>query len=233
MPRLSAGPAFTVLPAIANLSEPSAGLSLSSLLFPLSSLIWAVGPIRPSLVRGLRPRNAPSPTTCLVDRVLIFVTGAHSSEFLRPRSLQSHQIPVGAGLVPAHAHPKFGAHPRIFQRQQCIQSERGPVEFKRVIGKDLTGFTKCRAGQLHLNWVAKQGNCIKISDIISLCQEVNRHYRERTVIKPRLSLAGNLKARENPSRTGNCPVPNKVSEETCAKSSAKVRKRNTVRSDPT
>ena len=28
---------------------------------PLSPRIWAVGPIRPSLVRGLRPRNAPSP----------------------------------------------------------------------------------------------------------------------------------------------------------------------------
>ena len=30
---------------------------------PLSPRFWAVGPIRPSLVRGLRPRNAPSPTT--------------------------------------------------------------------------------------------------------------------------------------------------------------------------
>ena len=29
----------------------------------LSPRLWAVGPIRPSLVRGLRPRNAPSPTT--------------------------------------------------------------------------------------------------------------------------------------------------------------------------
>ena len=29
----------------------------------LSPRFWAVGPIRPSLVRGLRPRNAPSPTT--------------------------------------------------------------------------------------------------------------------------------------------------------------------------
>ena len=28
---------------------------------PLSPRLWAVGPIRPSLVRGLRPRNAPSP----------------------------------------------------------------------------------------------------------------------------------------------------------------------------
>ena len=36
-----------------------------SLLTPLYSLLafGAVGPIRPSLVRGLRPRNAPSPTT--------------------------------------------------------------------------------------------------------------------------------------------------------------------------
>ena len=38
--------------------EASAGFSHSS---PLSPRIWAVGPIRPSLVRGLRPRNAPSP----------------------------------------------------------------------------------------------------------------------------------------------------------------------------
>ena len=36
--------------------EASAGFSYSS---PLSPRFWAVGPIRPSLVRGLRPRNAP------------------------------------------------------------------------------------------------------------------------------------------------------------------------------
>ena len=29
----------------------------------LSPRFWAVGPIRPSLVRGLRPRNAPSKNT--------------------------------------------------------------------------------------------------------------------------------------------------------------------------
>ena len=34
-------------------------MSLSPLSSPLSPRFWAVGPIRPSLVRGLRPRNAP------------------------------------------------------------------------------------------------------------------------------------------------------------------------------
>ena len=56
-------------------------VSLFSLLTPLSSLFWAVGPIRPSLVRGLRPRNAPPKhavphrpgvdirNRCLIERV--------------------------------------------------------------------------------------------------------------------------------------------------------------------
>ena len=73
--------------------------------FSLSSLFWAVGPIRPSLVRGLRPRNAPSPTTCLFDLVSTLVTGAHSKEFRQPASRQSHQLSVGAGLVPALLRP--------------------------------------------------------------------------------------------------------------------------------
>ena len=68
---------------------------------PLSPRIWAVGPSRPSLVRGLRPRNAPSPTTCLADLVSLFVTGAQSKEFRQAASPQSNEIPVGAGLVPA------------------------------------------------------------------------------------------------------------------------------------
>ena len=82
-----------------------------SLLTPLHSLLVLMGgrPQAASLVRGLRPRNAPGPTTCLVDRVPVFVTGAQSSEFLRTRSLYSHRVPVGAGLVPAVAHhPIYG-----------------------------------------------------------------------------------------------------------------------------
>ena len=31
-------------------------------------------------------------------------------------------------------------------------------------------------GKLHLNWVAKQRNCVQNSDIMSLCQNVNRRY---------------------------------------------------------
>ena len=71
---------------------------------------WAVGPIRPSLVRGLRPRNAPSPTTCLADQVSTFGTGA-CPRGVRPTTfLQLRQFPVGAGLVPALARPTDVRH---------------------------------------------------------------------------------------------------------------------------
>ena len=82
--------------------------SLSSLLFTLSSLFWAVGPIRPSLVRGLRPRNAPSPTTCLADLVSKFGTGACPRGVRHTTFLQPRQSPVGAGLVPALERPTDG-----------------------------------------------------------------------------------------------------------------------------
>ncbi len=79
----------------------------------LTTAVWAVGPIRPSLVRGLRPRNAPSPTTCLVDRVSTLVTSAQSKVLSQTTSPQSHQIPAGAGLVPALARPTDELHPRL------------------------------------------------------------------------------------------------------------------------
>ena len=77
------------------------------------SLLVLLGgrPQAASLVRGLRPRNAPGPTICLVDRVPIFVAGAQLREDLPTRSLHSHQIPVGAGFVPALPHlPICGPH---------------------------------------------------------------------------------------------------------------------------
>ena len=79
---------------------------------PLTTAVWAVGPIRPSLVRGLRPRNAPSPTTCLADLVSTFVIGACPRGVRRTTFLQPRQFPVGAGLVPALAHsPTHQRHP--------------------------------------------------------------------------------------------------------------------------
>ena len=96
-------------------SEPHSvrdtGRGERSVLFPLSSIFWAVGPIRPSLVRGLRPRNAPSTTTCLADLVSTLVTRAQSKVFSQTTSRQSHQIQVGAGLVPAlEPSPTDGRH---------------------------------------------------------------------------------------------------------------------------
>ena len=45
-----------------------------SLLTPLHSLLaFGRSGLRPSLVRGVPPRNAPRPTTCLDDLVSIFV----------------------------------------------------------------------------------------------------------------------------------------------------------------
>ena len=100
-----------------------------SLLTSLHSLLVLMGgrPQAASLVRGLRPRNAPGPITCLIDRVPVFATGAQSTEFLRPRSLQSHRIPVGAGLVPALAHhPIYGPRDKS-QPGACLPSLQEPV----------------------------------------------------------------------------------------------------------
>ena len=107
-----------------------------SLLTSLHSLLVLLGgrPQAASLVRGLRPRNAPSPTTCLVDRVPEFATGAQSTEFIRTRSLQSHQIPVGVGLVPAVAQPpicgphdksQLGAALRLSRSRQTLSATPG------------------------------------------------------------------------------------------------------------
>ena len=76
----------------------------------LPLLFWAVGPIRPSLVRGLRPRNAPGPTTCLADLVSTFGTGACPKGVRHTTFLQPRQFPVGAGLVPALARLTDGLH---------------------------------------------------------------------------------------------------------------------------
>ncbi|MCY3899826.1 MAG: hypothetical protein OXF86_14720, partial [Caldilineaceae bacterium] len=58
-----------------------------------------------SLVRGLRPRNAPSPTTCLIDLVSTLATGACSTEFRQTTVHRPYQFPLGAGPVPALARP--------------------------------------------------------------------------------------------------------------------------------
>ena len=49
----------------------------------------------PPLCGGLRPRNAPSPTTCLVDLVSLFVTGAQSKDLL-----PNHVPPVPEPVPP-------------------------------------------------------------------------------------------------------------------------------------
>ena len=93
------------------LSQADQTVSLSPHSSPLSPRLWAVGPSRPSLVRGLRPRNAPSPTTSLAYPVSKFVAGPQSKVSSPTTSRQSHQIPVGAGPVPALARPTEGRHP--------------------------------------------------------------------------------------------------------------------------
>ena len=48
---------------------------------------------------------------CLIDRVSLFVTGAYSNVSSQTTSRQSHQIPAGAGPVPALASaPTDGRH---------------------------------------------------------------------------------------------------------------------------
>ena len=95
---------------------------LSPLSSSLSPRLWAVGPSRPSLVRGLRPRNAPSPTTSLADRVSIFVTGAHSKVLRQTPSRQPHQIPVWAPRVVALA---LAQHRRPHMPQPAATHRRG------------------------------------------------------------------------------------------------------------
>ena len=64
----------------------------------LSPRFWAVGPIRPSLVRGLRPRNAPSPTT---SRRSQCVGNTKLPSRVGPR--YPPRLLAGSGYVPAQA----------------------------------------------------------------------------------------------------------------------------------
>ena len=93
-------PVPRVATALPSVPTPFSGRPNGVTLSSLPPCFWAVGPFRPSLVRGLRPRNAPPPTTCLADLVSLFVTGAQSKEFRQTTSPQSYVFPVGAGLVP-------------------------------------------------------------------------------------------------------------------------------------
>ena len=121
--------------SVHDLIFPDQTVFLSPHSSPLSPRFGAVGPIRPSLVRGLRPRNAPSPTTCLAGLLASLgqvpnresfagpLHQTHQIPWLCPCPLppqiwdasRNHQIPVGAGLVPAHAHRKSGTHPGFFE----------------------------------------------------------------------------------------------------------------------
>ena len=100
-----------------------------SLFAPLPSLLAFLGgrAQTPSLVRGLRPRNAPSPTTRLVDLVSISVTGLQSKEFPQTTSRLSHQLSVGAGLVPDLAPPPIGGPHDKARPGTCPASLQQPV----------------------------------------------------------------------------------------------------------
>ncbi|MCY3993992.1 MAG: hypothetical protein OXF50_22405, partial [Caldilineaceae bacterium] len=74
----------------------------------------------------LRPRNAPSPTTCLVDLVSIFVTGDQSKELRQTTSRKSNRISADAGLVPAQCHPINVPH-RTARPCACPASLQKPV----------------------------------------------------------------------------------------------------------
>ncbi len=67
---------------------------------------------------------------CLIDRVSIFVTGAYSKVSSQTTSRQAHQIPAGAGLVPALTpSPTDGPHHRKARRLHCV-SPRASKQFQ-------------------------------------------------------------------------------------------------------
>ncbi|MCY4081713.1 MAG: hypothetical protein OXF54_15825, partial [Caldilineaceae bacterium] len=71
----------------------------------------------------------PRPTTCLIDRVSLFVTGAYSKVSSQTTSRQSHQIPTGAGHVNALAHsPTDGLH-RTARPGSCTASRQKTVNY--------------------------------------------------------------------------------------------------------
>ena len=90
-----------------------------SFLFPLSSTlsprIWAVGPIRPSLVRGLRPRNAPPKT---------------------PAAASVWQYDLGDPLRPNFPPPRVVARSDASQRRQG-NAQSGPTYTAMTINSPL------------------------------------------------------------------------------------------------
>ena len=93
------------------LSSRTDGVTHSSLLSPLHSLLAFVrSGLRPSLVRGDSPRNAPH-TPChdgAVQRGMLSMPPvAHPCRAAKPSAVTT----VGAGLVPALSHPRIGLHP--------------------------------------------------------------------------------------------------------------------------
>ena len=97
-------------------------MSLSPHPSPLSPRSFGrSGLFGPPLCGGSAPATPP-PTTCLIDRVSIFVTGAYSNVSSPTTSRQSHQIPVCAGLVPALALSPTDARHRTAGPGACTAS---------------------------------------------------------------------------------------------------------------
>ena len=86
---------------------------------PLTPAVFGrSGLFGPPLCGGSAPATPP-PTTCLIDRVSILVTGAYSNVSSQTTSRQSHPIPAGAGLVPAFASAPTGGLRRTARPGAC------------------------------------------------------------------------------------------------------------------
>ena len=120
---------------LATSIEAPQGVPLFSLLFTLSCL-WAFGPSALSCAGGFPPQRPPDtmPRWRRVAGMLSMPPVAHPRRAAQPPAVTT----VGAGLVPAHSHPKIGLHPsaRAGRKTPQICDILSVTEWAAICGPD-------------------------------------------------------------------------------------------------
>ncbi len=129
----------------------------------------------PPLCGGSAPATPP-PTTCLVDLVSTLVTCAQSKGFRQTPSRQSHQIPVGAGPVPAFASPPTdGTHDNVRPGASPASIQNLPDYSHPKLGLHLNPTCAPDLVVLRLPRADHHGSCYPVVDALSPRRQRRSH----------------------------------------------------------